>query len=69
MCIIAFAIREHAQISLVLIHNRDEVLSRGTVDACLNPSTGIICGTDQKQGGTWMGFNTLNVCNATLCSI
>lgn len=56
MCLIALAVPASPSDPLVVIANRDEVLSRPT--AALHRWTdgsGIVAGVDLEAGGTWMG--------------
>jgi hypothetical protein len=93
MCILALAVSFHPSLPLVLIHNREEDLTRPTLDPCglsrrLHPrkrgtppsidelalpvvvpaplpppcrycvaDPDVVCGRDDRAGGTWLGLN------------
>jgi uncharacterized protein with NRDE domain len=58
MCLILFALRQHAKFPLVIIANRDEYYARPTQSAHWWEDTdGIFGGRDLEARGTWMGVN------------
>jgi uncharacterized protein with NRDE domain len=58
MCLILFALNQHAEFPLVVIANRDEYYSRPTRAAhWWQDSEGIFAGRDLQAQGTWMGIN------------
>jgi len=58
MCLILFALNQHAEFPLVVIANRDEYYSRPTRAAhWWQDSRGIFAGRDLQAQGTWMGIN------------
>lgn len=61
MCILALCTRASQRWPLVLVHNRDELLSRPTLPLDVSPE-GLLwsCDTSVKNGGSWMGLNVRN---------
>lgn len=58
MCLILFALGQHAEFPLVVIANRDEYYARPTRSAhWWQDSEGIFAGRDLEAQGTWMGVN------------
>jgi uncharacterized protein with NRDE domain len=56
MCLSLFAFRHHPNFDLILIHNRDEFLSRPTEPAHFwNDHPTVLAGRDARDGGTWLG--------------
>lgn len=58
MCLIAFALHAHPQLTLFLASNRDEAYDRPTAPLRLwttTQGTRVLAGQDLKDGGTWIG--------------
>lgn len=57
MCVVILVYRSHGRFPLIILHGRDEVLSRATEPpAVLRPSN-VLCGVDGEKRGTWCGVN------------
>lgn len=60
MCLIIFANNYHPKYKLVVAANRDEFYERPTSLANFwEDEPNILAGRDLKEGGTWLGVNTL----------
>ena len=57
MCLILFALRQHADYPLIVIANRDEYYARASRDAHWWDDAGIYAGRDLEAGGTWLGVD------------
>jgi uncharacterized protein with NRDE domain len=58
MCLILFALQQHADFPLIVIANRDEYYARPTRSAhWWEDSREVFAGRDLEAGGTWMGVN------------
>ena len=58
MCLILFALQQHAEFPLVVIANRDEYYARPTRSAhWWQDSEGVFAGRDLDARGTWMGVS------------
>lgn len=60
MCIAAIAIQQSSEYPVIIIDNREEIIARETIDACLQPKFNIVCGVDAQhmsECGTWMGYH------------
>lgn len=58
MCLIAFALHAHPQLTLLLASNRDETYDRPTAPLrawTTAQGTRVLAGQDLKDGGTWIG--------------
>lgn len=56
MCLILFAYQVHPKYPLVIAANRDEFYRRPSKPAYIWPEK-ILAGQDEKEKGTWLGFN------------
>ena len=57
MCLILVSFMSHPSHPLVIASNRDEFINRETAPMAWHPKhPDILCGTDLKEGGTWMGM-------------
>lgn len=60
MCVIIFALRQHAQYPFIVAANRDEYFNRPTIVADYWPDLPeVIAGRDKQAGGTWMGLSRI----------
>ena len=62
MCLIIAAYKVVEEFPIIIASNRDEFLDRKSIPPRLyNGKPGIICGRDERCGGTWMGINAHGV--------
>jgi uncharacterized protein with NRDE domain len=66
MCILLCFHAKLQGYGFVMIHNRDEVMSRKTSGCHLREHDRVLCARDEQSGGTWMG---LQVDNARLAAL
>ena len=52
MCILTYAVNAHPLLPFVVIHNRDESVTRPTSDLTIRNE--IVAAFDELMGGTWM---------------
>jgi uncharacterized protein with NRDE domain len=57
MCLILFALQQHADYPLIVIANRDEYYARPTRDAHWWDDADTFAGRDLEANGTWLGVN------------
>ncbi|KEG12930.1 hypothetical protein DQ04_01321030 [Trypanosoma grayi] len=57
MCILAFVTQLSERFPLVLISNRDELLSRATHPVAVDARTGLLWAADGVAGGSWLGLH------------
>ncbi|SCY32622.1 NRDE family protein [Desulfoluna spongiiphila] len=56
MCLILVSLKSHPSFPLVIAANRDEFYARETAPMAWHENApSVLCGTDLKEGGTWMG--------------
>lgn len=56
MCLILVSLKSHPSFPLIIAANRDEFYARETAPMAWHDSAPpVLCGTDLKEGGTWMG--------------
>ena len=58
MCILVIAKNLNPRFPLVVVHIREELLTRATAEVALDPQTKAYFARDMQAGGTWMGYNT-----------
>jgi uncharacterized protein with NRDE domain len=72
MCIAAVAVNQHPEFPIIIIDNREEILTRETVDPAIQTKFNIACGLDSlyaEQCGTWLGVNVHNGDFAVLTNV
>ena len=58
MCILAIQYKTARDAPILVAHNREEYYDRPTQAPRIQPGRPrVICGTDRKAGGTWLGVN------------
>ena len=57
MCLILFSYKQHPDLPLVVLANRDEFLARPTREAHWWEEENILAGKDLKAGGSWLGVS------------
>jgi len=56
MCLILVSLKRHPSFPLIIAANRDEFYARETAPMAWHENApSVLCGTDLKEGGTWMG--------------
>jgi len=56
MCLILVSLNSHPSFPLIIAANRDEFYARETAPMAWHENAPpVLCGTDLKEGGTWMG--------------
>ncbi len=57
MCLILVSVMNHSSFPLIIASNRDEFYARETAPMTWHPKKpSILCGTDLKEGGSWLGI-------------
>ena len=57
MCLLGLLLRPDDDVSLLLVHSRDEFFDRPAEGPDPDSRDGIVCPLDVRSGGTWMGVS------------
>jgi hypothetical protein len=57
MCILGLLLGAHPDVKFAVAHSRDEVLSRPAAPPSMLEGEDVIFGRDEREGGTWLGYN------------